>query len=107
METRDDNAPVDKVREGWWRRKTRWLDRVSAGEDRLHYVGVGERVEKILRLAEAEASELREAAEREAALIIEAAQRDAARIRAEAEADAEAMRADALANPAAIKPLDR
>lgn len=46
---------------------------------------MAERVEKILRLAEAEAEDLRAAARTDAAAIIEAAERDAARIRAEAE----------------------
>ena len=41
-------------------------------------------MEKILRLAEAEAEEIREAGREEAASIIEAAQQDAARVRAEA-----------------------
>jgi hypothetical protein len=106
MGTSDDGAPADAVLEGWWRRMTR--GRVSAEADGLYYAGVGERVEKILRLAQAEAAELREAAEREAALIVESAERDAARIRSEAEAGARAMRAGAeeqLANPPVAKPM--
>lgn len=52
--------------------------------------GLGDRVIKILRLAEEEADEIREGARQAAAAIIEQAEQDAARIRADAEAEAEA-----------------
>ena len=68
----------------WWRSR-------PASSEPL-YAGLGERVNKILQLAEAEARDLREDARRAAAMIIE---RDAAQIRADAEADAQAIRARA------------
>ena len=75
------------------RRRTGWLTRLPDDANRPDYAGLGGKVENILRLAEAQAAELRAAAEQEAARIIEAAEQDAARIRAEAEADARAIRA--------------
>ena len=71
----------------WWRSR-------PASSEPL-YAGLGERVNKILQLAEAEARDLREDARRAAAMIIERAERDAAQIRADAEADAQAIRARA------------
>lgn len=60
------------------------------------YAGLGTRVEKILRLAEAQAEQMLETARAEAAAIIANAEREAARIRAEAEAEADA---DAAVRP--------
>ena len=74
----------------------RW--RRSASSEPL-YAGVGERVNKILRLAEEEARALRDEAHQAAAAIIERAEQDAARIRADAEAEARAIRARADEQP--------
>jgi cell division septum initiation protein DivIVA len=70
----------------WWRRPAR---------SEPLYAGLGERVMKILRLAEEESRALREDAVRAAAVIIERAEQDAARIRADAEAEARAIHARA------------
>jgi cell division septum initiation protein DivIVA len=77
--------PADLPSPGrWWRR---------SAHSEPQYAGVGERVIKILRLAEAEARDLREEAQRAAAVIIERAEQDAAQIRADANAEARAIRA--------------
>jgi cell division septum initiation protein DivIVA len=83
MAADEDDVPADPAIRGKGRR---WRKARFAETDRLLYAGLGERVEKILRLAEAEAEDLREAARMDAAAIIEAAERDAARIRAKAQA---------------------
>jgi hypothetical protein len=82
----DDGDVADVGRRRWGRSR-------GPRSGRLHeplYAGIAERVEKILRLAEEEAKELREEAQAAAAVIIENAEREAARIRSEAKAEAEA-----------------
>lgn len=62
----------------------RWKPKGRTGASGAMPEGLGVRTEAILKLAEAEAEELREQAKRAAAEYIAAAERDAARIRAEA-----------------------
>jgi cell division septum initiation protein DivIVA len=105
MATIDDDGPAgtadatggagraDAAGGSRWRRKARRAASASADTDRRSYSGLGGQVEKILRLAEAEAADLVAEAERRAARIVEAATLDATRIRSAAEAAARTTQA--------------
>jgi len=83
----DEDGPAEPQISGRRWRKAR---RSSADRALPSYAGLGARVETILRLAEVEASEIREEARQAAAALIEKAEQDAAQIRADAVAEATA-----------------